>query len=345
MKLSGLIRLWPVFFALAGFAKAEPAHAVPETNYAEGMRTLVDPFYATGATGTFTGAAGVKLGYRKWELEDEKGAIVFLPGRGDPFAGYAETFYDFVQAGYSVYALDERGQGSSQRMLKDPELGYVDRFEYYADDVKTFLNEVVNAKSHAKRFLMGHSMGGAIAALYLLEHPGDFTGSVLVAPMLKINTKPYGYVEAHFIALGLIAAGQSKHYAPNRGPFDPNETFRPDNEMSTSQVRWQNYHDTFVNNPDLRVGGATVHWVWESFVADAKIHEGASKVTTPVLMLTAGQDSIVDDAEEAYFCSHVKACTQAPVYAGSRHLILGERDSIRNDAISRIGNFLSGLAR
>lgn len=304
------------------------------------MRTQVNPFYASGVAGEITGQEGVKLSYRKWELESEKGAIVFLPGRGDPYAGYGETFYDLAQAGYSVYALDERGQGYSGRMLKDPEKGYVDRFEYYADDVKTFLDQVVNAKPHAKRFLMGHSMGGAVAALYILEHPGDFTGAVLVTPMLKINTKPYGYIEAHLIALSLMGIGRGKDYAPNRGPFDPNAVFEPKNNMTSSRVRWQHYQDTPVNEPVLRLGGATVDWVWQSFLGDQKVHDGAAKVVTPALVVSAGSDTVVDNSEEAFFCSKVKSCALS-TFAGSQHLILEERDEIRDPVIAAILAFLA----
>jgi lysophospholipase len=337
-----LFGTFSILAALAVLAQPREAHAVPEAGYAESMRTVVQPFFESGVTGSFEGRKGITLRYRKWELPDEKGAIVFLPGRGDPFEVFAESFHDFVQAGYSVYALDERGQGSSDRILSDPQLGYVDKFKYYARDARAFLEQVVNARPHANRFLMAHSMGGAIAAYYLTERPGDFTGAVLVAPMLKINTKPYGYKEAHLIAAGLIAAGKSKHFAPNRGPFDPNEQFVPENEMSTSRVRWQGYHDVFVNHPSLQVGGATVHWVWESFEANKKVHDRVLKVSTPVLILTAEQDQIVDNDEQVFFCTHVKNCVQAPVYAGSRHNILGERDSVREDAIARILSFLAG---
>jgi lysophospholipase len=336
-----IFRGWVLPAVLAVIGVSHSAWAVPEATYARDMAAKVMPFFESGQTGSFKGEKGFSLRYRKWENSAEKGAIVLLPGRGDPYQIYAETIYDFAQNGYSVYALDHRGQGSSDRLLKDPQLGYVDKFDNYVKDLQTFMDQVVNQRPHSHRFLVAHSMGGAVGARYLHDHPGAFTSAALVSPMLKINTSPYTFEEAPYVAFLLILAGRSKDYAPNRHAFDPTETFTADNSMSTSQVRWQNYHDTFVDNPELQVGGATVHWAWEALAADRQIQKEAAETRTPILMLIESDERIVTVDGQTSFCSRAPNCVQPPIYKTSEHLILQEKDEIRNDALKRIFDFFA----
>lgn len=325
--------------ALAFAGLAPQAHAVSEADYANLMQTEVKPFYATGVDGSFRGKDGLNIRYRKWENPKETGAIVVLTGRGDPFLTFAETIYELAQKGYSIYAMDHRGQGSSDRILPNPELGYVRHFEDYVIDAKIFVDTVVNEKPHQKRFILAHSMGGAIAAEYCLQFPGDFTAIALVAPMLQIDTHPYAHWAARALAWFNVLIGKATEYAPTQHDFDVNAQFEG-NKFSGSQVRWQNLQDTISESP-LTLGGATNQWVKESLKVGLKIHKQADQFETPTLMLTAGLDSIVEPAEEEYFCLHAKRCSQIPVYKDSQHNILAERDSIRDDAMSQIIQFFS----
>ncbi|HUP56153.1 MAG TPA: alpha/beta fold hydrolase [Bdellovibrionota bacterium] len=336
-----------VFLFLIG----SQAFAVSELNYAQEMRERVLPFYALGTPGSFEGAKGVTIQFRKWERADERGALVFLAGRGDPFETYAETLYDFFQAGYSVYTMDHRGQGASDRLVADQQMGYVDRFSRYVEDVKSFLTRVVNAKPHAKRYLVAHSMGGAISALYLTKHQGDFDAASLVTPMIKINTGRYNTLQAEIIA----RAKKGEQYAPGKGPFDPTETFKADNSLTSSQVRFDEFMRVFRENPRLQLGGASIRWVRESFTAGYLMRFHAPRATTPMLILTAGLDTIVENEQQAEFCGRAPHCVQvraeacgqspkcieAPLYGESKHMILAERDAIREDAVRRITGFFS----
>ena len=65
-------------------------------------------------------------------------------------------------------------------------------------------------------------------------------------------------------------------------------------------------------------------WVKESMKAGRKIHKIADQLETPILVLTAGKDTIVSIPEQQYFCTHAKRCSAVPPYPDSLRNILAE---------------------
>ena len=104
------------------------------------------------------------------------------PGRELP--QYQELAWDLWRQGYSLYLIDHRGQGMSDRMLADKEKGYVDQFDDYVADLKQFHDEVIAQDKPAKLFLLAHSMGGPsrLGLGYLERWPNDIQAAVLSSP-------------------------------------------------------------------------------------------------------------------------------------------------------------------
>jgi acylglycerol lipase len=91
-----------------------------------------------------------------------------------------------ARAGYAVYGMDYEGHGRSDGLQ-----GYVPDFELLVRDCDDYFSSVVRrsqsqSKDDSKRFLLGESMGGAVALLLHLRRPEFWSGAVLVAPMCKI---------------------------------------------------------------------------------------------------------------------------------------------------------------
>jgi pyruvate dehydrogenase E2 component (dihydrolipoamide acetyltransferase) len=72
---------------------------------------------------------------------------------------------------HSVYALDLPGHGSSSKKVGDGSLAT------FAKAVKGFMDAMGVTRAH----LVGHSMGGAVAATIALNHPERFLSLVLIA--------------------------------------------------------------------------------------------------------------------------------------------------------------------
>jgi acylglycerol lipase len=122
---------------------------------------------------------GLQLYTQAW-LPDNPKAIVILShgyaehsGRYDHFATY------LAENGFSVYALDHRGHGRSEG-----ERANVKVFDEYVSDLNRFVNTVREKHPNLKRFLLGHSMGGGMAAQLAIEQPNQLDGLLLSSPYL-----------------------------------------------------------------------------------------------------------------------------------------------------------------
>ena len=149
--------------------------------------------------GKFKGYKGLKLYYQCW-LPDKKPKAVLLVAHGlaEHSARYKNLVDYFVPKGYAVYALDQRGHGKSEGTRS-----YVDNFNDYLIDLKTFFDVVRKDNKNAKIFLFGHSLGGTIATAYAVEHQKDLAGLILSGSSLV----PTSSVSPALLAMaGIISA-------------------------------------------------------------------------------------------------------------------------------------------
>jgi lysophospholipase len=92
-----------------------------------------------------------------------KGVLIISPGQTESSLKYAEVLYDLKDLGYSIYIIDHRGQGLSDRTLPGTTLSHVNRFKDYVDDFTTFVKDVVHPENYRHSVIIAHSMGGANA--------------------------------------------------------------------------------------------------------------------------------------------------------------------------------------
>ncbi|PSR91159.1 Caffeoylshikimate esterase [Actinidia chinensis var. chinensis] len=113
-----------------------------------------------------------------------KGALCFCHGYGDTCTFFFEGIAKHIAAsGYGVYAVDHPGFGLSEGLH-----GYIPSFDDIADNV---IEQYTKIKVRPEViglpcFILGQSMGGAVALKVHLKKPHDWNGVVLVAPMCKI---------------------------------------------------------------------------------------------------------------------------------------------------------------
>lgn len=127
--------------------------------------------------------------------QQEPKALVFLcHGYGmECSISMESTGTRLARAGFAVYGIDYEGHGKSAGLL-----GYVPSFDRVVDDCSEYYTRVCEQKENKKkqRFLLGESMGGAVALLLHRKKPNYWDGAVLVAPMCKIadELKPHPVV-------------------------------------------------------------------------------------------------------------------------------------------------------
>ena len=275
-------------------------------------------------------------------------AVIISNGRTESYLKYKEVVQDLYARGYSVFALDHRGQGYSGRLLENPQIGYVEEFDDYVKDLRQFVEDVVVPTNHQQHFIVAHSMGGAIASAYLEDYadaqPG-ITAAVMSAPMHKINS---GRVP-EWLTVPVLAAWSvfcdrkyffgGGAYSPNT---DPNGEFFA--ELTHSQKRYKHSVAQFLAHPETQLGGASSHWIRRAQRAAKRVRERAARIQTPVLILQAGADSVIDPDGHAAF---KRACNQgrAPLCAmvvieRAEHELFIECDCLRTPVMQHTLAFL-----
>ncbi|KAG6626920.1 hypothetical protein CIPAW_15G086100 [Carya illinoinensis] len=136
---------------------------------------------------------GMEIFCKSWMPEPGvriKGALFFCHGYGDTCTFFFEGIAKHIAAsGYAVYALDHPGFGLSEGLH-----GYIPSFDELAYNVIENYSKIKGRPElrglHC--FLLGQSMGGAVALKVHLMEPHGWNGVILVAPMCKIaeDVKP-----------------------------------------------------------------------------------------------------------------------------------------------------------
>ena len=130
-------------------------------------------------TGHADTADGVSLLTRHWRAEDPWAALLLVHGLGEHSGRYEHVGDRFAAAGLETFAYDHRGNGRSAGRRGD-----IDRWSRYHDDMGERLAAVRQAAHGRPVIVYAHSMGGLIAAGYLLSDRPRPDATVLSAPGL-----------------------------------------------------------------------------------------------------------------------------------------------------------------
>jgi len=315
-----------------------------EENFEKEMETVVEPFLKSHEMkGTFEAADGSRIAYYNYVLPDAKAGIVISHGFSEFAAKYGEWIYLFLRAGYSVYFLEHRGHGASARAVEDKEKIHVVSFEEYVQDIYTFMTKIVipaNGKNPC--FLYAHSMGGAIGALAIEEFPALFDGAVLSAPMFSINIGALPVWLAKLVARLQIKRKKGNEFAIGQHGYDGNEKF--EESCSLSEARFRYIAKKRDENVNCHTSGGTYSWALASLLAQKKAvsSENAAKITIPVLLFQAGNDTMVRPKGQEKF---VKQCKTAEmvIVTDSKHEIYNADETIQQAFFEEIIDFYEKL--
>ena len=222
---------------------------ISEENYADEMQQVVEPYLSNlEENGYIEGQEGIDIFYKKYILEDAVGSIVISHGFTECLEKFTELIYYFTEMGYSVYGLEHRGHGRSSNLnLKEKSQIHIDSFDYYIEDLKIFMDEIVQKKGNSV-FLFAHSMGGAIGTLFLEKYQEYFEKAVLSSPMMEINTGSYSENMAYLISKFFIAIGKGKNYIFGQGPF--NGEYNLEESATSNKYRYSRHLNVLRENSD-----------------------------------------------------------------------------------------------
>lgn len=306
------------------------------------MGPLTD-FWQQREEDEFMGVDDVPVRFVRFCAPGNDRVIVVCPGRIESYVKYAELAYDLFHCGFDVLIIDHRGQGRSGRLLEDTHRGHVVNFSDYVDDLERFWQQEVATGPWRKRYVLAHSMGGAITTLFLQRQPQAFDAVALCAPMFGITIRLPDWMLRSILDWAEGYPKLRDGYAIGTGrwralPFSLNV-------LTHSPERYRRNLRFYADDPDLRVGGPTYHWVREGILAGEQVLAGATAVTTPLLLLQAEAERVVDNRAHDRFCE-LRAAAGHPcwgdkpyVIKDAYHEILFEKDSMRAEALTAIVDF------
>jgi lysophospholipase len=292
--------------------EAAPLHSTPDS-----------PVPDQGAAEWFTGAGGAKLRAAIFRPEGSpRGSVVINTGRTESIEKYYETVGELLDRGFVVLVHDWRGQGLSQRLLPDRLKGHVASFDDFVSDFRTLL-AAFETRLPKPWVVLGHSMGGCVTLLALTPDETRFSACVLTSPMLGLKA------ETQFLGVFRGMARLTTNIGLGGLSVSGADPFWKDfanNKFTHDERRFDRYSRMLAKCPDLALGAATLDWLNSAFSALAELRK-RDKAPVPVVILSAADDTIVDNAEQAAAKKRLGA--HLITVPGARHEILIEKGPCR----------------
>jgi alpha-beta hydrolase superfamily lysophospholipase len=153
------------------------------------------------------------------------------------------------------------------------------------------LREVAARENPGRKiFLAGESMGGLISFILCARYPGLFAGLILLSPAFEVKEKPTFIKAAGMVFTALFLPG-----GEIKLPFD--------SSMCTRDEAYVNALDTHPSEYRRVQPGV----IFDMFAAQLKAAFIKDRVSIPLLVLTAGEDKLVNSSATAKLFAALKA--------------------------------------
>lgn len=274
-------------------------------------------------------------------VNDPRGSILFLPGRGDAYEKYLETLEHWNARGWQVTSMDWRGQAGSGRLGFDPVTGHVGDFAIWVEDLAAFWTEWAESVP-GPRVLVAHSMGGHLALRALAEQRIAADALVLSAPMLSLPNKGVPSVVLHLVARIMASLGDPRRPAwkwsekPGQVPASRIDLLTHDKDRYADELWWRDHR------PELVMGPGSWGWVEQALASTRKLEQPGmlEGVHTPVYILATTADRLVDYGAIQRAVERLPSAELETFGLESSHEILREVDAVRDKALASIDDFL-----
>jgi lysophospholipase len=307
--------------------------------------TPANPVPEGVVTGMLKTRDGVSIRFARWEPPPgRKGTVCLFPGRAEFIEKYFETVRDLRARGFAVAMIDWRGQGGSQRLLRNARKGYVRRFSDYDIDLATFVHDVVLPDCPPPVFALAHSMGATV--LIRAAHQGQrwFDRMVLLAPLIGLPGLRRS-LPTRLAVRTLRLMGLGGLYVPGGDASVMQQRPFIGNLLTSDPVRYARNVGVLEAQPALAIGWPTVAWADSTFRMIGELSQPGypAKIRQPLLIVAAGQDQIVSTPAIDEFAARLRAGSHL-IVSGARHELLMEQDRFRGQVLAAFDAFVPGTA-
>jgi alpha-beta hydrolase superfamily lysophospholipase len=262
---------------------------------------------AESTLSTFTASDGDNLAVQDWHLPEgtkARGVVLLVHGLGEHAGRYDKAAARFNSWGFAVRGYDQYGHGESGGVR-----GALPQPSRLLGDLADLIESSRKRHPGVPLVLLGHSMGGLIAASYVSRTPQVVDGLVLSSPLLATRLSP---VQKLLLA---IVPRLAPNLAVSNG-VDVN-FLSHDPEVVQAYRRDPLVHD--------RISGRLARFLAEEAV---DVRANAARWKVPTLLLYAGDDRIVDPQGSRAFAAAAPAnLVNSRCFDGLYHEIFNERDA------------------
>jgi acylglycerol lipase len=259
-----------------------------------------------------TGAGGRRIFWQAWLPEGTPRAVIVVAHGASEHSGrYEHVAARLTAEGYAVYAIEHRGHGRSEGQR-----AVIDRLDNAVADVDALVSIAAERHPDTQVFLLGHSMGGAIAVRYAVLHTDRLAGLVLSGPLAALEAAP---------AAQRVAARVLSALTPGLGVVAIDATL-----VSRDPEVVQAY----MSDPLVYHGKLPARTVTELAAAIDAFPEQAASITVPTLIMYGTADALCPPAGSIMLNERIGAADKTlKAYDGLYHEILNEpeQDQVLSD--------------
>ena len=255
----------------------------------------------------FAAADGLQLARHTFRPSvGERAAVAVVHGYGEHGGRYRQLGGELAGRGHGVFVFDLRGHGRSAGRR-----GHVTRFREYLDDTAAFLDLVRGEADGLPLFLLGHSMGGLIAACFVEQRrPPDLAGVVLSAPFLRLAEPVPRYKLALAHLASLVAPAMDVG-----------------NTLDAAGLSHDDEVVAAYRTDPLNHSAATARWATEVLSAQKSALTHAGRITQRLLVMAGADDPVAHpDAARELFAAAGSRDKKLFVYPGLLHEIFNEAE-------------------
>ncbi len=255
---------------------------------------------------------GIKQLRRRWRADPAKAAMLIVHGIGEHSGRYLHVGSFLSQRGFDVASFDNRGFGQSGGRR-----AHVDNFDAYLDDIEDRLS--ARAEVGAPVVLMGHSLGGLMAATYLVSDRKQPDLAVLSSPALSAEVPQW-----------------QRAAAPILGRLTP-KVFIGSKIQGGILSRDPAVDEAYQNDP-LVVTGATAGLGYQTFSAMADTSSNLDRISVPTYVLHGDADELVPQSASLPLKGRANITYRS--WPGLRHECLNEPEKF--DVMTELADWLDG---
>ncbi len=273
--------------------------------------------------GSFRGSRARKIVWQSWSPAGDqqlKGVVTIAHGYGEHIGRYEYVAARLNEAGFAVYGPDHHGHGRSSGKKR----GRISLGPAVADLDQLIVTVSKGRNPELPQFLLGHSMGGAIALRYAMAHQKRLTGLALSAPLAAVDGGKGLHTFARVLGTVLPGAPVSK--------VDPRLVSRDPTVVNAYIADPLNHHGPI---PAGFARDMIVHV--ESLARDVR------QITLPTLLMWGTSDRLCPPSGSELVAANIGSeDLTVERYAGLFHEIMNEpeRDQVLDDLVGWLGAHL-----